>query len=678
MDEFDRPGATARPDRVHEWLPFALAGVLAIVVSTAILGLRMANGGLEPDGRNWWLLAWIVAGCAFTAAGAAMLTTGPRRALGASFVVIGIAAYVAAVAEQYAAYAASTGSPPGWPVLADASRWAWPLGGAVLVGMVPWELVPRAWRSSRTARSARLLTAASIAVLVAGRLDREAGDDRQWPEVLAAWTIAAAGSAATMLIAWHWWRLRRSSDDALAGWLLAGVVVSSCAVVPYLADLAGVPRWWLPDHDVAGPVLLMATVPLLVVGSIIEVVRRGSSGAERASHRLIEWTLFAGGIVVLYTGVVAGLGTLVGGSGPTWLLVIATGAVAVLAEPARGHVRTVVDRLVYGSRDDPLAVVQRVVDHVGTNAGDELLPALVASLERELRLDAVAIDIAGPDGWHRAASVGAATAHEREVSLSHRDEVVGRLVVGWDAGPGLRSRDERVLQELAGPVSLAVGWVRLAAELRRSGAATVSAREEERRRLRRDLHDGLGPTLTGVSLGLRTAVKQVERAVEPAASAPVRDLLLRLADEIDDAVDEIKRIVRDLRPTALDQLGLIGAVAEFARRFGDDIDISVELPPANVELPAAVEVAVYRIVTEALTNVVRHAHAARCWLSISAGATVEIDVVDDGVGIDERGDHGVGLTAMRERVDLLGGDVRFVRDVLTGTHLHVCLPAVVP
>jgi two-component system NarL family sensor kinase len=659
-------------------LPFALAGVLAAVVVTAIIELRVANGGLEPDGRNWWLIAWTVAGCAYTLAGAALLASGPRRALGAWFLVVGIASYVAAVAEQYAAYAASTGDPPAWPVLADASRWAWPLGGAVLVGMVPWELVPSAWRRSPAARAARVATAASVTVLVVSRLARDAGDDRQWPEVLAAWTVASAGVAAMLLIGLHWWRVRRSTDDALEGWLLAGVVVSSCAVVPYLADLAGVPRWWFPDHDVAGPVLLMATVPLLVVGSVVELVRRASSGAERASHRVIEWLLFAGGIVVLYTGVVAGLGTLVGGSGPTWLLVTATGAVAVLVEPARGRVRSVVDRLVYGSRDDPLAVVRHVVDHVGTNAGDELLPALVVSLERELRLDAVAIDIAGPDGWHRAASIGRTTAHEREVPLTHRDELVGRLVVGWDDGPGLRSRDERMLEELAGPVSLAVGWVRLAADLRRAGAATVSAREEERRRLRRDLHDGLGPTLTGVSLGLRTAVKQLERAVEPPASAPVSDLLLRLADEVDAAVDEIKRIVRDLRPTALDQFGLVGAVAEFARRFGDDIDITVELPPGNVELPAAVEVAVYRIVTEALTNVVRHAHAARCWLSISAGATVEIDVVDDGVGIDERGHSGVGLTAMRERVDLLGGDVRFVHDVLTGTHLHVRLPAVVP
>ena len=164
-----------------------------------------------------------------------------------------------------------------------------------------------------------------------------------------------------------------------------------------------------------------------------------------------------------------------------------------------------------------------------------------------------------------------------------------------------------MLDQLAGPLGLAVGWVRLAADLRRSSVAIVSAREEERRRLRRDLHDGLGPALTGVSLGLRTAVRQLERVADADAVRAVAALLERVADEVDAVVVEVKRIVRDLRPTALDQLGLVGAVAEFTRTFGDDSRSTSPCRPAPVELPAAVEVATYRIVTEAVTNVVRHA-----------------------------------------------------------------------
>ena len=155
-------------------------------------------------------------------------------------------------------------------------------------------------------------------------------------------------------------------------------------------------------------------------------------------------------------------------------------------------------------------------------------------------------------------------------------------------------------------------------------------------------------------------------------------MLTRLAEEVDGVVQEIKQIVRDLRPTALDQLGLIGAVAEFTRMLADDLEIHLSLPSAPPQLPAAVEVAVYRIVTEALTNVVRHANAERCWLRIVADDLVEIDVIDDGIGIDQPRSDGVGVTAMRERAAELGGAVRFLPGPTCGTHLHVQLPTALP
>jgi signal transduction histidine kinase len=355
-----------------------------------------------------------------------------------------------------------------------------------------------------------------------------------------------------------------------------------------------------------------------------------------------------------------------------------TGALAVALEPIRQRVRWLVDRLVYGARDDPLAVVQRIVDQLGADAGDHLLQDLVVTLQDELRLDAVAIDLRVDDGWQRAAALGPSTTHRRVVPLTHRGEVAGRLVLGWEEQPSLRERDERILAQIAGPLSLAVGWVQLTDDLRRSSVAVVSAREEERRRLRRDLHDGLGPSLTGVSLGLRTAVRQLGRLDDGAALAPTHDLLERVADEVDAVVAELKRIVRDLRPTALDQLGLVGAVAEFTRGFGDAVEIHLALPTEPVELPAAVEVATYRIVTEAVTNVVRHARAARCWLTITTGPSVVIDVVDDGVGISAGERHGVGITAMHERVAELGGSMRLLPNRPCGTRVHVLLPAALP
>ena len=250
------------------------------------------------------------------------------------------------------------------------------------------------------------------------------------------------------------------------------------------------------------------------------------------------------------------------------------------SRPASTSAR-LVDRLVYGARDDPLAVVQRVVDHLGADSGDDLLPALVESLQRELRLDAVAIDLrVGRRLAARAATGPATDAPARRRCCTTAATSSAASSSAGRTAPRCASGTRRCSAQLVGPLSLAVGWVRLAADLRRSSLAIVSAREEERRRLRRDLHDGLGPALTGVSLGLRTAVRQLDRSAEAAAGRPSRALLERVADEVDTVVVELKRIVRDLRPTALDQLGLVGAVAEFTRTFGDDLDIHLALPPA--------------------------------------------------------------------------------------------------
>jgi signal transduction histidine kinase len=672
MEQPDERSATRPPSTALRHA--RVAGVVTVVVVGAacavVIGLRAANDEAEPEGQNWWLVAWFVTGLAYSLAGVLLVSRPGRRLLGSWLLVVGASSVTVALAVQYRGYEQSVAGPPRWSALADADTWARPLGAAVLVALVPGALVASAGRSDRRVVAVRLVAVvATVAVVVAGA----AGWRRV--DLAASWVVGAVGLVWIGVLGHRWWSRRRATSDPLAGWLFAGAVVAWLAVVP---DGLDVVDWSLAGRDVVWAVLLIATVPLLVVGALIDELRRGPSDAEQLSHRSLEWVLLAAGIVMIYTVVVAGFGRLVGGSGPTWLLVAATGAIALAIEPARQRIRHLVDRLVFGTRDDPLAVVQRIVDHVGTDTGDDLLPALVRSLERGLRFDAIAIDVAVPgDGWERAASVGGDTEHCHEVVLHHRDEVVGRLVVGWEEAPSMRARDAQLLDQLAGPLSLAVSWVRLAADLRRSSLAVVSAREEERRRLRRDLHDGVGPTLTGVSLGLRTAVRQLDRAAA-GSSGPSPALLTRLADEVDGVVHEIKRIVRDLRPTALDQLGLVGAVAEFTRKLADDLDIRLSLPAAPTPLPAAVEVAAYRIVTEALTNVVRHAHAQRCWLRIVTDELVEIDVIDDGVGIDRRGSDGVGLTAMRERAAALGGAVRFSPGPTCGTHLHVQLPTALP
>lgn len=669
--ELDQPTHAAASSTIAARAACVGSGAIAIAAIVVVIELRIANDGSEPPGQNWWLVALLAVSLTFGPAGAALTSRPGRRLLGAAFAIVGVAAAVSAVATQYAGYL-DAGGGDGRSVarLAEVREWSRPVMAGMLVGVVPWLLVPAIRRPAL-----HLAVAAITATVVGTAAVSAAAGGPTWVADVAAWLVAAAATAGTIRLGRRWWQERSRPADPLPAWILAGSVAAWLALVPESLDVV---EWTLAGKDVVTALLLLATVPLLLGGAAIDAMRESASPFLGISNGVIEWVVLATGIVGVYTVVVSGLGRFVGGDGPTWFLVAATGAIALALEPARRHVRRLVDHVVYGTRDDPLAAVQRIVDQLGADVGDALLPALVDSLRSELRLDAVAIDVRVDDAWHPGASTGTLGARRRAVPLLHRGDVVGRLVVGWTDGPALRERDTAILDQLVGPLSLAVGWVRLAEDLRRSSVAIVSAREEERRRLRRDLHDGLGPSLTGVSLGLRTALRQLERRADVDPGRTPQLLLERVADEVDTAVADLKRIVRDLRPTALDQLGLVEAVAEFTRGFGEALDITLALPAEPLHLPAAVEIATYRIVTEAVTNVVRHAGAARCWLSIEAGTTVVIDVVDDGVGITAAGSPGVGLAAMRERAAELGGTVNVLPSPPRGTRVHVQLPATLP
>jgi signal transduction histidine kinase len=255
------------------------------------------------------------------------------------------------------------------------------------------------------------------------------------------------------------------------------------------------------------------------------------------------------------------------------------------------------------------------------------------------------------DGWQRAAALGPSTTHRRVVPLTHRGEVAGRLVLGWDDQPSLRNRDERILAQIAGPLSLAVGWVQLADDLRRSSVAVVSAREEERRRLRRDLHDGLGPLLTSVGLNLDAA-----RSRLAAGNGDTLTLLARAKDASSQAIADLRTVVYSLRPPALDDLGVVGAITAHLHLMEQTGTIDVEVENHGLPaLPAAVEVALFRIAVEGVTNVVRHSEANCCRVRLGAAdASAYVEVVDDGVS-DVAWTPGVGIVAMRERVSELGG-----------------------
>jgi signal transduction histidine kinase len=421
----------------------------------------------------------------------------------------------------------------------------------------------------------------------------------------------------------------------------------------------------LPDNHLS--VLVTALIPLAI---LVAIFRYGLLDIRLVFSRSLLYLVLTGVSVGTYLALVAGFGRLLTtvALGPS---VLATLLVAVAFNPVRVRLQQRVDRMVYGARRDPVRAMAEVgarLSETGTGAG---LDGVLEALCRVMRLPSAKI-LAGD---RVLASRGDDPGVLASIPLVRGDDEVGMLMVGLRYGESrLAGADEQVLTLLATPIAVALHATGLAAELSRSREQTISAREEERRRLRRDLHDGLGPVLTGVVLHAEAALRLVRS--DPGRS---EEMLGDLRDQTTGALEDIRRLVYELRPPALDSLGLLGALQEYAmvlsrRADGAPLRVTVEAATPLGDLPAAAEVAAYRIVTEALTNVTRHstADAAVVSLGVDAGE-LHAAVHDDGVNAGTGVTPGVGLTSIRERAAELGGRCTIRLD-RTGGRIDVWLP----
>jgi signal transduction histidine kinase len=329
-----------------------------------------------------------------------------------------------------------------------------------------------------------------------------------------------------------------------------------------------------------------------------------------------------------------------------------------LAPPSAYLALTLVARVPGGTTLD---WIDRLASCVGLVASGMLVAILVATIA----------------GWRRAAPAIQRTVRLVAVSLVAADVATLALLTGPIAltGAPLVARSVVSLFALIVPIALVAAILRdrlfQVALLSRSREKIVAAREDERRRLRRDLHDGLAPSLAAVGLKLdliRSTVRDDPAAAEQGLDEARHDVRAVIA--------EIRRMSRELRPPSLDTLGLVGAVRQQAEALGggDGPRIVVDADPNLPALPAAVEVAAYRIAVEAMMNAVRHAAATTCRVGLAlVGDELAIDVGDDGRGLAPSA-LGVGLRAMRERAAEIGGDVTIESGPQGGTHLAARLP----
>jgi signal transduction histidine kinase len=395
--------------------------------------------------------------------------------------------------------------------------------------------------------------------------------------------------------------------------------------------------------------------------------------ADTLLRRSLVYGGMTAGVVAVYAVSVMLLGTVLPGEGPYAVTLLATGLAALVALPLRDRLQRGVSRLLYGDRDEPNRALARLGRRLEASLEpDTVLPMVAETVAEALRLPYAAIELRHDGEVSVAAAFGAPRGAMERIPLVHRGEEVGWLVLAArNAGEGFGAADRELLGDLARQAGAAAYAVRLTADLRRSRQQLVTAREEERRRLRRDLHDGVGPSLAGSLMKLETARGQA--ASDPAA---VERLLAELAEQTRLTIDDVRRVASDLRPPALDQLGLVAALSQDANRLAPpDVVVKVAADEPLGTLPAAVEVAAYRIGLEALANVARHAHATHVLVELRLTPdALLLRVRDDGRGFAGGGPPGVGLSSMRERAVELGGSLEVASAPGEGSTISARLP----
>jgi len=650
---YDRPGTAVFADTLSFAFVIAVVAVVGAIITLAV-----------PGNRVGWLLltaaAVLGAGTAFTEAGIHGVVTVPGSVPGAASVAalgpgLQAAGMVIAVIWVPAVFPDGRLPGPGW-------RWlAWPAAAAAACLFLGNVLSPTSnenrlahWHSplgltGRYAPVAGALSAAGVLLAVG----------------------AAAGAIAGLVARW-----RRGGPRVRQQLLLLALATFPPALV-FLAILItnGVPGW------IFGAVLLP-----LPAAAAAAILHHGLYDLRRAAHRTLVWLIMSAAVAGIYAAVVITVAALVPDHHAWWPSALAAALAALALIPLRDKLQHGVTRVVYGRWHEPYEVLAGLGERLEAAADiDRLLDAVVAELTTGLDLgDVSVLDPGGTvvTGTGAAARGSAAVAVSGGTAAAGPDTVsipllaygtpVGSLTYRMPDRP-LSAAEERLLHDLARQLGGALHARLLREDLQRARERLVRAREEERRRLRRDLHDGIGPALAGLTLKTETA-----RALLPPGSDSASRQLHDLSEEIRRTVVDVRRLVEGLRPPALDELGLAGACTQAVERLtaGAGLAASVDARDDLPALPAAVEVAAYRIVVEAVTNTVRHSRARHCRVSMAltpAGLTVE--VTDDGTGLLAAAQPGHGLAIMRERAQELGGTVT-VREGSPGVWVQARLPAV--
>jgi signal transduction histidine kinase len=726
------PGAQTS-DSCSELRGVRLAGwvvvAIALVQVLAALILAMLNDlnlrGLFAD----YFVTQTISTLAFTTVGVAIVARRPGNVIGRLLCLISAGTGFNLWLFQYARHA-TVHSVPWGDAAVWLSLWSWaPMTATLLILLAlifpDGRLPSRRWRpalvvlllaGSLLSLSIAVDPASSSPIAPSGNPLVSTADETLLG-VLGAVAIVLVFASLACAIAAPVVRYRRSSGDErqqIKWFSFATAMLVAAMVTPSLVD----PRGYIDDPLLSG-ILLTVAVPLLPVSVGIAVLRYRLYDIDLLINRTLVYGALTACVLGLYVFVVGYLGMLFQAGGNLWVSLTATGLVAMLFQPLRSWLQIGVNRLLYGERDEPYTVLSRLSRQLEeTLAPDAALETIVQSVAKALNTGYAAIWLLDgtilrpgtvhgshmafgeindshavqllrltPDGLEAGVfepgapftAMLSTCGVDAVLPLFHRGDLVGTLCVApRSRGEAFSVADRRLLRDLARQAGAPVQAVQLTvalraslAELRRSRERLVMAQEEERRRIQRDLHDGLAPTLASMRTRIEGSL-ELARTIDPLL---VSDLE-RLDELAAQAGADIRRLVYDLRPPVLDQLGLETALRQYVERFGREHGISVTFTMDGfTELPAASEVALFRIVQEALANIQKHAGASL--VSVELLPTLDrvtLHISDDGCGLLAPVQPGTGLASMRERAELSGGSLTINSTPEGGTQVTAMIP----
>jgi len=646
---FPSPPAAPAPAVLSRHRALAATMACLSVIGTVLSASLTFGAGMSwADAFSAFIVTNGLMGLTFGLCGALIVWHRPRNVIGWLFVGDGLGHLLSAVAAPLSAVM-HTADAPQWSVrlVETVFTYAWPWSIALFLPLSlmlfpDGRAVSPSWRPlvavvAATAPLFVLAAGASPGALAPGLpepyLTLPSYDRWAWLWTLAEFrtTAALALGVAALVV-----RYRRSDETGRRQllWLLLAAIIVLVIVVPW-------------SYVAGTPIGALLAIPLIPVALTVAIVRHQVMDIRLVVSRAVAWAglmLLAVLLYVVVTGVLADLAVEATGRAG-----ISAVVVALALAPVLPRLQRVVDRVIYGDRHEPSRVVSRVGARLA--AGHDPLHDVAGSIREALRLPFVAVSTGGVT----VAEAGTPSPLVVHLPLAYAGQPVGSLDVSPREGEHeLAARDRQALDVVAVIVAVALRAVELTANLQASRERIVVAREEERRRLRRDLHDGLGPALTGMSLTADAAENLLG-----GGHVEVGELIHSLRRDTRTTLSELRRVVDALRPAALDELGLVDALSQHASLLtrssdGGALDVGVSAPTDLPELPAAVEVAAYRIAVEALNNVVRHSSAHRVQLTLTCSDQLVIEVVDDGA-TDEPWVPGVGLHSMSDRATELGG-----------------------